>query len=142
MDNAKLNFAPPSENTFWYKLDSVLLRNGEHVQVARKYDIRSEGALVSDETLALLREAVLDHQSDLRDDERAADWIGVVVANTLGKDIGIGTKSAKERSDDQIKARSFVKLCILHMMALGWLRTVERKDGRNGRMVKFVEAVR
>lgn len=141
VDIGKLNFAPPAEETFWYKLENVQLLNGEFVGVARRFDINSAIPDVNEELLTGLRAKLISHESDLKASEKATDWIGNAVANALDLDIGQGMKAA-ERSPEQARNRGLVKIYIQQMYDLGWLMEISKHDSRNGREAKFVHFLR
>ncbi|WP_420557657.1 helicase RepA family protein [Roseovarius sp.] len=141
VDNAKMNFAPPADDTFWYKLDSSTLKNGEDVGVARRFDINSAVEDVADDTLNQIYSALQKAEQVLRQNEKSGSWIGNVVANSLCIDIG-ASKAKKERTTEQERSRMVVRSYIKLMCRRGWLATTEAQDTRNGRSVKVFELER
>lgn len=101
----KNNRAPPAESSDWFRLESVSLENGDGEQPADSMQVvvpwsppdMFDGVTVDD--LRAVQSAVAQH-GQCRESKQAADWVGNLVADTLGLDLA--------RSGDRAKVKGLL----------------------------------
>jgi AAA domain/Bifunctional DNA primase/polymerase, N-terminal len=104
--SGKLNFAPPTENSEWYHIESVPVMNGalpftmpvggnggDDVGVVEAWSL-PEAAALSPEAIEAIKKAVATPQ--WRADVRAAMWVGNEIAQVLGLDPELDKDRIKE----------------------------------------------
>jgi hypothetical protein len=110
--SGKLNFAPPSYQSEWFKIVNVPLANGDNVGVVERW--QHPGARDADLTTANI-EAIKQAVSggEWRESWRADVWVGKAIAPILGLD-----------PDDD---REVIRKVIRDLIAAHVLRTVQGK---------------
>jgi hypothetical protein len=129
--NDKANFAPPVENSDWFKLESVDLGYGplglpgDSVGVVVEWEWPDATAGMTaadyDKVVAEIRGGVWKENS------QASNWAGLAIAEALDLDL--------EKATDRAKVKAALKMYI----QAGTLIVVERLDGEQRRPKKFVE---
>ena len=129
--NDKANFAPPVEKSDWFKLESVDLGNGDmglpgdSIGVVTEWEWPDVTAGMTagdyDKVVAVVRDG------KWRQSIQAEDWVGVAIAEALDLDLDVPTQKAK------------VKAALKMYIEAGTLVVVERKDGDQRKLKKFVE---
>lgn len=130
LDNGKANMAPPPEVSRWFKIESVGLENGTEQLSADTVGVVvpfewPKVQVVSVEIVMNIQ--VLIDQGEYRDDPRAANWVGKVIAEELGVDLEADDK--EERREARVRVQELVKLWLKYR----WLRKVEGKDKKHER---------
>ena len=94
--NDKANLAPPSDQSDWYKLESIELGNGDNVGVVVqwKWPNPFDGMTVADLDKVLVAIAA----GDWKESSQAKNWAGVAVAEVLGLDLTDAAAKAKVKS--------------------------------------------
>lgn len=124
VDNDKANLAPP-ERGDWYRMNNVDLDNGDSVGVACSWTPPDAFAGVTVRHLYDVQKAV--SEGDWRENPQTKDaWVGHVVANVLGLDLG--KKHERKRAQTLLYAWT----------REGALQVVEREDAKRMKR-KFVE---
>lgn len=130
IDSGKANLAPPPEKSEWRKLVGVSLGNdrggrpADNVQVVTTWCWPDDRGDVSVHDLIELQRRI--SKGNYRQDPRAADWVGNLVAEGLGFDL-------KDRS-----AKASIRVLLQSWIVSGALREVERRDEKR-RTRRFVE---
>lgn len=141
--DGKSNLAPGAFDT-WMRMVGVPLGNstgfwidGDVVGVCTVYQPDAVEVNLSNEEVAAIVKAIGDLADAPRHVESSKDWVGNVVAEVLGVDIGFDVKKP-DRSSDQRKARQEVRAKISLLMKTGTLSTATRRNKRDGRDVAVV----
>jgi hypothetical protein len=141
--DGKSNLAPGAFDV-WMRMIGVPLGNstgfwtdGDTVGVCTAYNPEAVEVILSDEEVALIVKAIGDPESAPRHQERATGWVGYVVADALGVNIGFGLKK-QDQSAEQRKARQEVRAKIGLLMKAGALTTKSQRNPRDGRDVTVV----
>jgi hypothetical protein len=97
--SGKRNFAPPSDQSDWYRLATVMIENrgpgdGEDVGVVEKWEHPTVSFDLSPEVIARIKEEV-GEKPLYRDHVLAAMWVGKVVARVLALDLDDPSAKAK-----------------------------------------------
>lgn len=139
----KSNLAPGGHDA-WMRMIGVPLGNstgfwtdGDTVGVCTAYNPQAVEVILSDEDVASIVKAIGDLEAAPRHQEAATGWVGYVVADALGVNIGIGLKK-QDQSSDQKKARQDVRTKIGLLMKVGTLTTKSQRIPRDGRDVTVV----
>ncbi len=119
--NDKANLSPP-EAAEWHRMNSYELANGDQVGVACPWEWPDAFSGVTTAKLMEVQRAVAE--GSYRENVRSADWVGNIIAQTLGMD----------PDDDKRRIASILKQWIKNDV----LRVVERDDEMR-RPRKFVE---
>jgi hypothetical protein len=128
--NDKGNFAPPAENSQWFKLESVDLGNGEMGLLGDSIGVVTEWEWP--DTTAGLTAADYDKVAaevrggKWRQSIQATNWVGVAIAEALNLDLDVAADKAK------------VKAALKMYLAAGTLVIVEGQDDRR-KPKNFVE---
>ena len=139
----KANLAPPEKAT-WRRMESVALGNGAGlwpegdkvgVCVAWTPPDAFDGMTAHD--LMRVQQAIEASEEAHKANERAADWIGYLVADTLGMDVGRDLKK-NERSAGQNASRAKLRRILSEWIRNGALELHNEHDARTGREVKLV----
>lgn len=141
--DGKSNLAPGGHDV-WMRMIGVSLGNstgfwtdGDTVGVCTAYNPEAVEVILSDEEVALIVKAIGDLEAAPRHQESATGWVGYVVADALGVNIGIGLKK-QDQSADQRKARQEVRTKIGLLLKTGTLTTKSQSSTRDGRVVTVV----
>ena len=141
--DGKSNLAPGAFDA-WMRMVGVPLGNstgfwtdGDTVGVCTAYNPEAVEVVLSDEEVQAIVKAISDLAEAPRHEERAKDWVGYVVADALGVNIGFGLKKA-DQSADQRKARVEIRAKIGLLMKTGTLSTTAQRNTRDGRNVIVV----
>ena len=100
VDSGKQNLAPP-EKAKWLHLASVMLPNGDNVQVAERWKFPGAVQRWTEEDIQFIGRQV--RAEAYRWDNRAKDWIGKVVADRLGLD--------PENKGHKEDTKAFLRVC-------------------------------
>ncbi|MBT2132498.1 AAA family ATPase [Aliiroseovarius lamellibrachiae] len=141
--NGKANLAP-LQAACWRRLTPVSLGNA-----TRDYPVGDSVVVVEDwvppgpvegtpNDLYRMQAAIMSATKRPRADYRAGDWVGWLIADTLGMDAGRGLK-AEERTPEQAVNFQSAKDMLNGWLSNGGLKVVEHHDGRAGRPVQYVE---
>ncbi len=133
VENGKANLAPASKAR-WRRLVSVKLHNG-----TPEYPAGDTVAVVEDWTppgptvgtpsdLHRVQAAIQSAASRPRADKRSPSWVGYLIAETLGMDIGTPGTKANDRTPEQAQAYRAVSDMLSGWIADGGLRTVSERD--------------
>ena len=134
-ESGKANLAPPAAKADWFQLmsvplgngDSATIDNGDKVAVVAPWQYPNMLAgVTSDLTAAALAKI---RAGKYRSDSQATEWVGKVVAEVMGFDLG--------KTHEKAKTRNLIKLWIDN----GALAKVKRQD-KNGDERSFVEVAR
>jgi len=98
----KVNLAPPSEKSDWYKLESVKLVNGDSVGVVTPWKWPDPFTDITVANLRAVQQAI--HGKQYRKDVRSNDWIGNQIAEVIGADLS--------EESDQSKVKYLLKTWI------------------------------
>lgn len=140
----KANLAP-AEKAEWRQMIGVQLKNGrdwweqgDTVGVCTPWTPPDafEGVTASD--LQKVQHAIEACEKPPADSERAANWIGYLIAEQLDLDVAPDTKK-EERTFSQNSARARVRTLVKTWLANNALTMVEIKDTRNGRPQKVID---
>lgn len=141
--DGKSNLAPGTYDV-WMRMVGVSLGNsnsfwseGDTVGVCTAYSPEAVDVVLSEEEVARIVKAISDLEAAPRHQESAKEWVGYVVAEALGVDIGFGLKK-QDQSADQRKARQEVRAKIGVLLKTGTLTTKSQKSPRDGRVVTVV----
>ncbi len=141
--NGKANLAP-SDDATWREMVGVPLGNG--TPAYPEGDIIGVCVLwappdafddVSVRDLQRVQQAIEASESPPRENERAEDWVGYLIAETLGLDVG-RARSKAERNQQQAASRAKVKQLLKTWLRNGALVATKRQSERHGREVGFV----
>jgi hypothetical protein len=134
-ESGKANLAPPADKADWFQLMSIPLGNGDSAAIDNgdkeavvapwQYPNMLAG-VTSDLTAAALAKI---RAGKYRSDSQATEWVGKVVAEVMGFDLG--------KTHEKAKTRNLIKLWLDN----GALAKVKRKD-KNGDERSFVEVAR
>jgi len=80
----KANLAPPADKSEWYKLENILLSNGDSVGVVTTWKWPDPFEDVTTQDLKSVQIALQDKQC--RESVQATDWVGNEIAHVLGWD--------------------------------------------------------
>jgi hypothetical protein len=123
------NLAPPSADVNrWFEKVSVLTPNGHKVGAIRPWKWPDAFDGLTRQDAAMVRSEVSRMVDPPRADIRSANWVGVVIADTLRLDLG--------QPGDKARVKSILQKWI----ETDVLRLEEAHDSRNGRPVKVVVA--
>lgn len=144
IDNGKGTYAPPASAAAWMFLDGVGLANGtleypdgDYVQVALPWD--PPGPTIGTASdLHLVQNAIASAPDKPRKDNRAIDWVGHLIADTLGMDSGRGVTKAADRTPKQQADFLAVSDMLGGWLSDGGLKVVMERDARSGRDVPCV----
>jgi hypothetical protein len=134
-ESGKANLAPPADKADWFQLmsiplgngDSATIDNGDKVAVVAPWQYPNMLAgVTSDLTAATLAKI---RAGKYRSDSQATEWVGKIVAEVMGFDLG--------KTHEKAKTRNLIKLWLDN----GALAKVKRKD-KNGDGRSFVEVAR
>jgi hypothetical protein len=151
--DAKLSMAPARDGDDWYKFVSVGLGNGDAFPTDGGDPIPEDSVGVVEKwvppslqvstSTAAIRRAQDDIGSGLyRGDIRSPDWVGRVIAKSLGLDIGDGAGWPRPRdatTNDQRGNRSKVTGIIGDWIKAGHLKEVSRPSGIDRKEKVFIE---
>ena len=139
----KANLAPPEKAT-WRRMEPVALGNGaglwpegDKVAVCITWTPPDAFEGMTAHDLMRVQKAIDTAEEMPKANERAADWIGYLVADTLGLDVGRDLKK-NERSAGQNAARAKVRRILSEWIRNGALELHNEHDARTGREVKLV----
>jgi hypothetical protein len=144
VNDGKANLAPPDKAT-WRRMISVHLGNGadlwpegDHVGVATVWTPPDAFEGMTARDLMRVQQAIEASETPPKANERATDWIGYVIGDSLGLDLGRDLKK-QERNTAQNIARAKVR-----QLLSGWLKSralvIEgTHDTRTGRDIKTVQ---
>lgn len=144
VNDGKANLAPPEKAT-WRRMESVALGNGAGlwpegdnvgVCIAWTPPDAFEGMTAHD--LMRVQQAIEASEEAHKANERAADWIGYLVADTLGMDVGRDLKK-NERSAGQNASRAKLRRILSEWIRSGALEKADEHNARNGRPEKVVK---
>lgn len=143
VNTGKANLAPLEKAT-WRRMIGISLGNGadlwpqgDEVGVCVPWSPPDafEGLTIRD--LKRVQSAVAACADPPKENERGVDWVGGVVADVLGLDIGRGLKKV-ERSASQNMARAKVRQLLNGWLRSGALKVEQQRSPRDGRDVKVV----
>lgn len=145
VENGKANLAPAAKAR-WGRLVSVKLHNG-----TPEYPAGDTVAVVEDWTppgptvgtpsdLHRVQAAIHSAAANPRADKRSQSWVGYLIANALGMDVGIPGTKAADRTQEQARCYSAVSDMLEGWIADGGLRVVSEHDPRTGRNVNCIAA--
>jgi hypothetical protein len=143
IENGKANLAPDAKAR-WIKLASVQLRNGttdypSGDTVAVVENLTPPGPTVGTASdLQCVQAAILNASTAPRADSQARDWVGYVVADTLGRDIGTPDMKAADRRPDQAIVFRAVKDMLGRWIKDDALRQDTDYDSSTGKSPKVV----
>jgi AAA domain len=81
----KVNYAPPTEDSEWYKIATVELKNGEQVSAVQRWEHPGAAALTpTPDDLEKIKKLISEGLN--RQDVRAANWAGYAVAQVMRLD--------------------------------------------------------
>lgn len=109
----KPNMAPPVDRSEWYRLESVLLANGDDVGVVTRWEWPDPFSDITQEQIRRVQDAI--DGKEYRENVQAADWAGIAIGETLGLDPTV--PSEKES----------IKKLIRGWVDEGWLKVVKRQ---------------
>lgn len=144
VNDGKANLAPPEKAT-WRKMISVHLGNGadlwpegDHVGVATVWTPPDAFEGMTARDLMRVQHAIEASDIPPKANERASDWVGYTIGDTLNLDLGRDLKKP-ERNTAQNIARAKVR-----QLLSGWLKSsalvIEQEhDTRTGRDIKAVK---
>lgn len=145
----KANLAPPEKAT-WRKMVPIHLGNGsglwpegDHVGVATVWTPPDAFEGMTARDLLRVQQAIEGSDTPPKHNERATDWVGFTIGDSLGLDLGRDLKK-QERTPAQNIARAKVR-----QLLSGWLKsgalvidtTHSPRDGREIKLVQVGEAV-
>lgn len=142
VENGKSNMAP-AEKARWRQLVSVPLNNGTAEYpagdtVAVMEDWTPPGPVVGTPSdLHLVQNAIANASEKPRADNRATQWVGRLIADTLGMDIGWGRKAA-DRTPEQARNFRATSDMLSGWLADGGLRIVVERDPKSNRTVECI----
>ncbi|MBZ9917112.1 AAA family ATPase [Mesorhizobium sp. BR1-1-12] len=143
--NGKSNLAPASTDTVWLRMASVPLNNGtaeypdgDVVGVTETWTPPKPTDLMPSDALHRVQHAIKTASEPPRADERADGWVGYVVADVLGMDIGEpgGRKSA--RTEAQEAERAQVRVWIATWVKDKFLVREDAARPKDGRAVPIM----
>ncbi|QDZ11831.1 AAA family ATPase [Devosia ginsengisoli] len=144
VDNGKANLAP-AQAARWVKLVGVSLNNG-NVQYPQGDTVQTvehwtppTPTLGSAADLINVQRAVSQAAAPPRWSDKSPDWVGYLVADATGLDIGEPASGQKGRDANQNAARRKVVAMLNAWKREGALTTIKQHDGRTGRMMEVVE---
>jgi hypothetical protein len=121
------NLAPPSSNVNrWFEKVSVPIPNGSDVGAVKAWQWPDAFAGVTAQDAARVRSEIDRMPEPPRHDVRSAGWVGAVVADVLGLDLGTASHKAR------------IKAMIQKWVETDVLRLTEGHDQRAGRTTKVV----
>lgn len=123
------NLAPPSSDVNrWFEKVSILTPNGHKVVAVKRWEWPDAFEGISAADARLVRNAVQDCKIPPRENHQSRQWVGLIVADTLG--IDLDDKGEKSRVLSLIK--TWIKNGVLALDAI--------HDTRTGRETKTVTA--
>lgn len=145
VENGKANLAPAA-NAVWRELISVSLGNrtpeypdGDTVGVAAEWTPPGPVTGTASD-LHRVQNALLNAQSAFRASTQARAWVGYIVANVLGLDLGQPGTKAKGRTPEQARNFRAVTDMVAGWMDDGGLVQRTERDPASGRQVEVIEA--
>lgn len=145
VDNGKSNLAPAAKAK-WRQLVSVPLGNGnvrypagDTVAVVEEWSPPGPAVPTASE-LAQVQAAIACAVDKPRADKRSSDWIGYLIAEVLGHDIGPKGGNAKARTAAQNRAHACVCELVNEWLQNGGLRTIKQHCQKAKREVDIVVA--
>ena len=144
VDNGKANLAP-AEAARWVRLVGVSLNNGnvqypqgDTVQTVEDWTPPPQ-TLGSTADLINVQRAVSQAAAPPRWSDKSPDWVGYLVAEATGLDIGEPASGQKGRDANQNAARRKVVAMLNAWKRQAALTTIQQHDGRTGRTMEIVE---
>ena len=144
VNDGKANLAPP-ESATWRRMESVALGNGaglwpegDHVGVCIIWTPPDAFEGMTAHDLMRVQQAIDAAEEAPKANERAGDWIGYLIADTLALDVGRDLKK-NERTAGQNAARAKVRRILSEWIRNGALEKAEEHNARNGRPEKVVK---
>ncbi|TGR84566.1 hypothetical protein EN866_33185 [Mesorhizobium sp. M2D.F.Ca.ET.223.01.1.1] len=143
--NGKSNLAPASTDTVWLRMASVPLNNGtpeypdgDVVGVTEMWTPPKPTDLMPSDALHRVQHAIKTASEPPRADERADGWVGYLVSEVLGMDIGEpgGRKSA--RTEAQETERAQVRLWIATWVKDKFLVREDAARPKDGRSIPII----
>lgn len=142
--NGKANMGPMAGDR-WYRLASVPLDNGaswwpegDHVGVIESWTPPAP-VLGSVSDLAAVQQALTAMlPARPRYHHTAREWVGFLVAETLGLDIGLPGTTAAQRTPAQDAAFTRVRAIVGDWLHNGGLVRVTERDSKEGRNAEFI----
>lgn len=142
-NGAKANLAPPGKAT-WRRMIGVSLGNGrdlwpdgDNVGVCTEWTPPDAFEGMTARDLQSVQKAIDAAEEPPKDNERAGDWVGLIVGDVLGLDLGPGLKK-QERNPAQNMARAKVRQLLSGWKKSGALVAEEIHSARDGRKVAVV----
>lgn len=139
----KANLAPP-ESATWRRMIGVQLNNGssywpdgDAVGVCTAWTPPDAFEGMTTRDLQSVQRAIAACDETPKDSERANDWAGYVIAETLGLDLGRGLKKVEQNPAQRI-ARAKVRKLLTEWLRSGALVKESRHDSRTGRDVPVI----
>lgn len=145
ISNGKANNAHLAD-AHWVKLVSVSLGNGtpdypsgDEVQTVEHWT-PPKGLIGAPSDLARLQDAIRARTVPPRFAPQAPDWVGYLLAEVMGLNVGRGTNQA-QRSAEQVAARAQVVAMVQSWIASGGLVVETRADpkGKQGDTIAYVQ---
>ncbi len=145
MDGAKANMSLRSGASSWFRMESVRLENGtdeypdgDSIGVCTAWTPPNafEGITLND--LARVQSAIEARETPPAEKSTNYDWVGYVVAEVLGFDVGEPGSTQKNRTSDQARDRRRVSEMIATWQRSDALRTepmLSKRDGREYRVI-------
>lgn len=141
----KANLAP-RQKAQWCKMEGVALGNGrdnwiegDTVGVCTPWTPPETSQCFDDKALISVQNALNAQATPPRENERAAEWVGYLVAEALDLEIGAGL-AKKERNVQQEFNRQSVRRSIEQWVNKGGLIVKEIHSARDGRFQKCIVA--
>lgn len=144
VENGKSNMAPAA-SAAWLELASVPLNNGaglwphgDEVGVVRRWT--PPGPVTGNlAQLMQVQAAITGAPPDkARESDKSPQWVGYLVADALGIDLGAPASRAADRTGDQQVARVRVKAMLSAWIADGSLRLTAWHDAKAGKQFQVV----
>lgn len=146
--NAGKENMAPAANATWRRMIGVQLHNGasywpagDTIGVCTAWTAPEALEGITDEHVAAVLRLISKAGERRRYSEKADQWVGHMVAEAIGLDIGRGT-SAKERTPEQQSSRVRVRRALDTWLADGVLQVVRARCPRKREDVDFVVAGR
>lgn len=140
VDNGKSNMAPAGEAK-WFELASVSLNNGaglwprgDEVGVVRAWTPPGPVTGTKGQLIQVQQALTGIPPAQARASETSPGWVGHLVADALGWDIGAAGSTAHDRTGDQQAARAKVKSLIASWLRDGSLRTTDWRNPKEGKL--------
>lgn len=145
MNGAKPNMQPRGARMTFFRMESVALDNGDEdypegdkigVATAWKPPDAFDDVTLND--LARVQAAINAREEPPAQSPQNHDWVGYVVADVLGLDVGKPGSARADRDSAQNRDRVRVTTMIKEWLRSKALRRDNFYDGRNGREVKVI----